>query len=318
MEKIELAQVRDMGQIIGDPFLFVRTNFKLLLRAFLYYAVPPLVVAVGLSAFGIKSLLGQTGGANAMLAGYSGISSLGPMVVFGYILFILTSVFQQIYISEFMILKETKDDVTNAEVLDLLKNDWKIILLTFGVMIPIGIAVGVALVLLITSAQVLGAWVAGLAVFVLYLFVIYSVIPLMNILFVRLRERLGIIDSLAKCFRITSGNWWRTFIAWFVLLMIFYMLMIVIFMPFGVIFTLLEDLHRTYSGSSPGVSINLVGIALTLSSFAFFFIMNLVNVFIGINYFSLSERYDNYHLKAEIEQIGEREDRNIHRQEGEY
>jgi hypothetical protein len=61
-----------------------------------------------------------------------------------------------------------------------------------------------------------------------------------------------------------------------------------------------------------------LGVAGTLAGFMYFFSLNIFQVFIGVNYFSLSEKYDGYHLKSEINEIGVRDDRNVHRQEGEY
>ena len=80
--------------------------------------------------------------------------------------------------------------------------------------------------------------------------------------------------------------------------------------------------HATSMGVAPNLSdiyLNpVMGIILTLTTFVTFFVQNVVNIFVGINYFSLSEKYSNFHLRKEISQIGVREDKNVHRQEGEY
>ena len=174
--------------------------------------------------------------------------------------------------------------------------------------------------LVIKSSDYLGDYIAGFVAFLLYLFFIYASIPLSNLLFVRLRERLGIFQSIGKTFRITAGNWWKTFVGWFIVFIVFYTLLGLLLLPFSVANSIVT-LHRVSSGiysSDHSVTNAILGIAATLGVFISFFIMNLFHVFIGINYFSLSEKYDNFHLRAEIDKIGNREDKNVHKQEGEY
>ena len=320
MENIRLAKVRDLGQTIGDPFLFARHNFKLLFRAYLYYAVPPLVVAVGLMAFGFKSIFSTISHEGRHQLG-SGFSNLGAALGLGYILFILISLFQQLYISEFMILKEDREDVSNNDVLARIKSDWKNIAGTFLFLFFIGGLAITFIFLVLASSAYVGAYVSGFTVFLLYLFLLYAIIPLSNLIFIRLRERQGIFAALAQSFRITAGNWWKSFIAFFIVFIIFYSLILLLLIPFYIMVAV-ASYHATSMGVAPNLSdiyLNpVMGIILTLTTFVTFFVQNVVNIFVGINYFSLSEKYSNFHLRKEISQIGVREDKNVHRQEGEY
>jgi hypothetical protein len=324
MEKIELPKVRDLGQTIGDPFLFARQNFGFFMRAFLYYAFPLLLIAVAITAFGLKTSLGGLGeGAGLSELSFLNSTALqkrGVLFVISYGIFMIASLFQQIYISEYIVLKETSEEVSNSDVIQQLKRDWKVIAGTFLILIPIGVVAVILMVLIIKSSDYLGDYIAGFVAFLLYLFFIYASIPLSNLLFVRLRERLGIFQSIGKTFRITAGNWWKTFVGWFIVFIVFYTLLGLLLLPFSVANTIVT-LHRVSSGiySSDHSATNaILGIAATLGVFISFFIMNLFHVFIGINYFSLSEKYDNFHLRAEIDKIGNREDKNVHKQEGEY
>ncbi len=317
MEKITLPQVRDLGQTIGDPFLFFRSNFKLLFRAYLFYAVLPLAVAVAFSLFGTKIsdpyYAGQ--GMDAIFR------RMGSGIIITYIIYMAVSLTQQFYIAEFMLLKENNNEVTNSDVLNKLKNDWRIITTTLLVMVGLGFAIGLFGFSIFASAKLLGNYLAGFLMFLFIVLLIYAFVPLSNIFFIRLREKLGIADSLTKAFKITSGNWLRTFVAWFVIFIIFYLFSFFLIMIFTV-FAFIFNFHKVSSGaeslSSPVFIRSIVGIGSTLSSVFVYLMANIMNVFIGINYFSLSEKYDGYHLKAEINQIGVRDEREVRRQEGEY
>ena len=143
MEKIELPKVRDLGQAIGDPFLFARQNFGFFMRAFLYYAFPLLLVAVAITAFGLKTSLGGLGeGAGLSELSFlnsTALQKLCVLFVISYGIFMIASLFQQIYISEYIVLKETSEEVSNSEVIQQLKRDWKVIVGTFLILIPIGV-----------------------------------------------------------------------------------------------------------------------------------------------------------------------------------
>lgn len=320
MEKIMLPHVRDLGQTIGDPFLFVRANFKLLFRGFLYYAVPPLLIAAGLSVFGYKTTMSASNGflSSGRFGSTRGLYDMfGVMGALAYLIYILTLVFQQIYVSQFIVLKELNEDVTNAEVLAGLKSNWKNIAVSFLALFLVAIVIGIFFGIIFASSAVLGEYFSGLLVFLFFLAICYAFIPLSNFLFIRLREKLSVMDSLVKSFRITNGNWWKTVVAWFVMFVIFYAFLIVLIMPFMFLIALLS-MHNARLGESSPVAIAILGVAGSFAVFVYFFVINMMHVFTGINYFSLSEKYDSYHLKAEISQLGEREDRNVHRQEGEY
>jgi hypothetical protein len=327
MENIQLAKARDMGQTIGDPFLFTRHNFKLLFRAYLYYVVPPLLVAAALMIFGFKGFFerysqtfNSTGGFNT-IGNRSGFANLGISLVLGYGLFVLISLFQQFYVSEFMVLKEDREDVSNSDVLERLKNDWKNIVVSVLFLILVAV-VAIALIFLVFASSVyVGTYVSGFTVFLLYLFLLYAMLPLSNFIFIRLREREGVFGAIAQAFRISSGSWWRTFISFLVVFIVFYSLIILLLIPFYIMVGIVSY-HAASSGIRPDISsmyLNPVsGVVLTLATFVSFFLQNIITVFVGINYYSLSEKYSNFHLRKEINQIGEREDKTVRRQEGEY
>jgi hypothetical protein len=323
MEKIELPQSRDIGQTIGDPFLFARHNIGFLTRGFLYYGVPPLLVAVAIMAFGFKDLFSNMGPLSSPSSSpfSHGLAGLGASVLIAYMLFFLISMFQQVYVSTFMVLKENSEDVTNNDVIQRLKTDWVTIVVTVLFLILFGVVAGALFVGLVGSAVRLGPGTAGFLTFCMIVFFAYIFIPLSNLLFIRLREKLGIFAAVAQAFRIAYGKWWRTFIAFFVVFIVFYSLIFLLLVPMYIVMGVVMY-HATSAGVTPSVSslyLNPVSeVILTLTTFVSFFLQNIFTVFIGINYFSLSEKYSNFHLIAQIEKIGDREDKSTRRQEGEY
>ena len=323
MEKVELPQSRDIGQTIGDPFLFARHNIGFLFRGFLYYGVPPLIVAVAVMAFGFKDLFSNMGALGTPSASpfAHGLAGLGASVVIAYFLFFLISMFQQVYVSTFMVLKENSEEVTNDDVIGRLKSDWVTIVVTVLFLLGFAILAGLVFFAVVGAAATLGAGTAGFLTFCTFVLFAYIFIPLSNLLFIRLREKLGIFAAVAQAFRIAYGKWWRTFIAFFVVFIVFYSLIFLLLVPMYAVMAVVIY-HATSAGVAPSASslyLNPVSeVVITLTTFVSFFLQNIFTVFIGINYFSLSEKYSNFHLIAQIEKIGDREDKNARRQEGEY
>ena len=318
MEKIELAQVRDIGQTIGDCFMFLRQNLRFLFSGYLYYAVPPLLVAVAIGAFGFIKLFTNI---NSGFGAKPGFASLGAGLISAYGLFLLIAFFQQLYVTAFMILKEKNDEVNNADVINFLKAEWRKTLISFLFLLALGALSGGSFFLVLSSSVIFGSGVAGFLTFVLYMFLLYALLPLSNFLFIRLRENLGVFAALAQSFRIVSGQWWKTFIAMVVTFIVFYSLLVLIMIPFYVMILVIV-FHAKSAGVAPNISdiyLNPVsGVLLTLGTFLLFFLQDIFYVFIGISYFSLSEKYSSFHLLGEIEQIGNRDAQNVRVQEGEF
>jgi hypothetical protein len=319
MEKIELAITRDLGQIIGDPFLFARQNLKTLSRAFLYLLLPVLVVSSVISALGLKNMFGSSTGVESFSRG----GSVMALLALSYISFIIASTLQQFYVFEFMVLYEKNNEVSVKDLWAGIKMDWKIYVATYLLLIPVIIVFALLGGLVIAAASGLGSSAQGFIIFVLYIFGMYTFIPLSNLLPLRLREKLSFFSSLVKCFQISAGSWWKTFIAMFIMFCIFYSFLIILLMPFSII-AFVTALHVQHgSGSDSDVYRNLFSgplmtVYISLMGFSMLFVMTVFHVFIGINYFSLSEKYDNVHLREEISQIGQREESQSHKQEGDY
>ena len=313
MEKITLPQVRDLGQTIGDSFLFARANFKFLVRFFLFYAVPPLLVAVALFVFGYK----KTDSGFGVTPGYNMFAHLNGLGMLGYLLYLFTILFQQLYITEYLILKETFEDVTLTQTLAQIREDSGTIIITLLLLFALTIPVIGIVVFIVFIANSIGGYMPAICGIPLAVLLIYSLIPLSSIFFVRLREKLGMADALVKCFQIIKGNWWRTFVAWFVGFLVYYAFLVSLLAPVSLLL-LVFRFHAVTPLQTDVFGMAILGVAGTLAGFMYFFSLNIFQVFIGVNYFSLSEKYDGYHLKSEINEIGVRDDRNVHRQEGEY
>jgi len=314
MEKIILPKVRDLGQIVGDSFLFARENFKLLIRFFILYVVPLLIVAAVLFGFGFKQ---NSFAADQLTPRFNLFSHLNGLGSLGYFLYLFVLSFQHLFITEYVILKEKHDSLTIGQVLSQLKADIGTIIVTVLLLIVVIMIVVVAGLVVIGIASVLGSVVVFLVAIPLFVLFIYAAFAVSNVLYIRLRENLDMSEALNKCFRLIRGYWWRSFIASLVVSMIFYGFVASLVAPFSLLVFLLR-FHSTTPIQTDFFSIAILGVAGTLGGFAYFFTLNIIQVFVGINYFSLSEQCDSYHLKAEINEIGQRNEVTVRRQEGEY
>ena len=321
MRRIELAEVRDTGQTIGDAILFARQNLKIINRAFLYYLVPLLLVGAAFSAFGFKGIFGslnwsQYGQYGSTVTDHHSLMGSGLMLGAGYIIFIVASVIQNVYVCEFMILYERNNESTLADIWSAIRKDWKRILATYLVMLPLGLTAFLVYFLIGWMADNYDRSVAGLVALVFLILLLYTIIPLSNLMMIRLRERLGIFQSIAKSFRITAGRWWSTFFSYFIMMIVYYSFMVILVLPFYVI-TLASALHGRGMGQTGSIG-GLMGVYLTLVGFWVVYLWHLFYIYLGTNYYSLSERYDNYHLREEIMMIGAKDTQPVQRQEGDY
>jgi hypothetical protein len=274
-----------------------------------------LLLAIALSAFGISSLSSIS--ANKFTPGqhYTPFRNFTASLLCIYALFSLIGILQQVYITELMILAEHQSEVTLTEIWTAIKRDWKTIAVTYLTIIPVGIIIVLLAVLSFLAVEALGTALGGFIFLVFYLGLIYAIIPLSNLLFIRLRERKGIIETFVQAFKITRGNWWKTFIGLFVTLLVIYSLVIVAAIPMYI--QLVITIMHGVKGANPFAGTEM-GIYMTLISCWTFVVYNVMNVFIGTSYYSLSEKHDHLHLREEISKIGEREDSAVRKQEGYY
>jgi len=99
-------------------------------------------------------------------------------------------------------------------------------------------------------------------------------------------------------------------------MIVYYSFMVILVLPFYVI-TLASALHGRGMGQTGSIG-GLMGVYLTLVGFWVVYLWHLFYIYLGTNYYSLSERYDNYHLREEIMMIGAKDTQPVQRQEGDY
>jgi hypothetical protein len=319
MAKIELPVARDFGQLIGDPFLFFRQNFKLLGRAFLFFVVPMLLVATVFTAFGMKNVLGQVFSPSRYQGSSSGADPNTAWLGAGYLFFFLIAMFQQMFLSQFMVLYHQNKETTINETFGALRTNWKNILVTFIIYVLMGALLFAVTVGGVILADEVGRSIAGFVVFILYMGFIYIAVPLSNLMMVRLREDLDIGAAISKCFQITLGKWWRSFGGFWAILGIYYSLILAAFIPFYA-FVLFIYFNRLNYGNLPDPTFMTTAFSILMTSLVFWsaFVGQLFYLYSGINYFSLSEAYDHYELRKQIQNIGVAHQIHYDKQEGEY
>lgn len=280
-KKINLREERDFGEKLNATFHFIKSNFKPLFRVLLLYVTPVALVA-GIFSGLYQARMFQT------ITGTGDYNSLGEYTLFNQVtslnywimLFftVLGYIFVSLTVYSFMVVyMDEEEEVTPPAV-------WQHVKANLLQGIYAGTLIGV--VCFFSLALV------GLG---LYLAVVFSIFFV-----VMVREELGVIDSLERCFYLIKRNWWATF--GFILIVVFIQGMIgyLAALPVGIV-TVLRFLEV------PGMDSDILLVfANTLTSVLNIYISTIAVVAVGFQYFNLVEKKDGVGLMAQVGQIGNR------------
>ena len=265
VQKIEFRKIRDFGELLNTTFEFIRINIKVLFLSLLFIAGPAII------------LTGIAGGF------YQGNIAFGKMFIASAIVyFILFFISFQLIITitysciNLYIEKNTADFKVN-DVWDRTKKDFFLILFT-------SIGTGILTVL-------------GFIFFIIP--GIYLSIALTIIYMVRLRENLSFMNSVSRCRKLITGNWWFTFALILILAVIEYF--------FSFIFTIPEyiaifagALHSLDEKPPFGSTFFIITSVISTISYLFY---SIPVIGIAFHYFSLVEKKEAVGLLQKLETI---------------
>lgn len=285
--KIELQKIRDFGEIISDTLLFARQNFKPLITSFFIFC--GFFIAGG----AIFSILQQIKTVNAINTGFSGRSNLfGPTNPFSFLgieyvlsilFFVMGYVAMQVTIYSFICLYKEKGNIppTPAEVWGYFKYYYVRIFLS-----------GIVIALLLMVASVL-CLIPGI-----YLY------PIMALVFpIMIFENTSFGYAFNRSFRLIKENWWLTFGAIVVMIIIVYFVSMIVILPASIFNAVSMFSHFGREGVKMSATAAIIT-ALLGALCQVFYILHSITV--SLCYFNLTERVDNTGLIARIGQLGDK------------
>ncbi|MBN2596134.1 glycerophosphoryl diester phosphodiesterase membrane domain-containing protein [Labilibaculum sp.] len=281
--KLQLEKNRDFGELFNDTFLFIKYNFKNLLKGIIYFVIPFTLlqgIALGVIQYETLSSLSFGDKINVFSSG-----SVLTATMFSYLFMLLAYSFAMAFVFQYMKLYKSSD----SEIVDL-KQVWNAMLgvtpKIFLTIISIGIISGIGFVLLVVPG--------------IYLMICFSlVIPI--IIF----EGDSIGEALNNCFALIKNNWWRTFVFLIVIAMLAACLQFVFQLPM-LIYQTIATFHVVQEGAMQ--SNQSIMILFSIIQTAGASLMQLIPITgIGIMYFSLVEQKQNPALLKELESVGANE-----------
>jgi len=284
--KVELAKIRDFGEIISDTFLFVRQNIKPLLKYFFTFC--GIFVAGGIISASLFQLK-WTGTMNSIRGGSfntneyrpSPFSFFGPeyflLILFGMLSFIALTV---TFLSYIALYKEKDKQVPTTEEM------WGYIKYYF--LRVLGSSLLLYLLLFIAT---LLCGIPGI-----YLSPIFALIfPIM------VMENASFGYAFNRSFFLIKDNWWMTFGSLVVIWIIFYVAIMVISIPTSIINMVSLIAVPQKGGGALSVPAAIIGAVL----------QQLCQVFavlpvtaLALCYFNLTESKDGTSLMDKINKLG--------------
>ena len=312
---LPLIQERDFGQKINATFDFIRQNFKPLLLAILVIGGTPTLLAYVVGGLGLASLVPaltqmRQGGSPNYVTLLAIITPLMGTIFFVALLFIVSSVMSSLslygYVLEYEARGGNSPAISVADVWRRVSGSfWRYV----GYSIALALLFFVALLVLGFLIGALGGIVgtAGIGIFsfAYFIAVIYISVTISLYYFIVVRENLGIIDSIKRCFYLIQGKWWSTF----GLLFILGLVSLVLFVGTYFVSVLLLG---AFGLAGAGIGSETLAISLIISTI----ISSLFSTLIGIvircisslglvfQYYNLVERKDGEGLANAIQGIG--------------
>jgi hypothetical protein len=279
---IEFREERDLGQKINVTFGFLRQNLKPLLRLLLVFVVPfALLAGIFSGIYQSRQLAEMTGAVrHDSFGAWSFANSINSLHYWVSIFFSLVGVvLLMLAVYSYMIRYQDQDgQVETAEVWEDIKSHFISLLYS---------SVG-AIVLCI------------LATLFLILPGVYVYVALSMYAIIMMREEVGFLESLERCFYLIKGNWWASFGFVLVVLIIQGVIGFVASLPAIVVYVF-RILHL------PGGESDLL--LIIASSFTTILSLLLYVIYItacAFLYYDLVEKKEGVGLLEKVNQIGAR------------
>ncbi|WP_321298782.1 hypothetical protein [Marinifilum fragile] len=283
-ENFRLEKVRDFGLLFSDTFLFIKYNFKNLLKGMLYYVVPfGLLHGVVIGLLQYETLL-SIGNGSGIGANYSSSTVIYSTIASYFFMLVSYSV-AIAFVTQYIKLYRDKG-ANNFEVNEVGKSMLNNIPKILGAIILSGIIVVLGFIILIIPG--------------IYIAVCISlVVPI--IIF----EDETVGNGISACFNLIKNNWWNTFAFLFVIGLINSALNFVFQLP-STIYQLMSTIFMA-SGDAMTPSKSLLILFSIIQGIGYALIQVLPLTAIAMQYFNLIERRQSPALLKDLESVGNNE-----------
>lgn len=277
---INFREERDLGQTLNVTFGFIRQNFKLLLNCVLYFVLPfALLASIFISIY--QTRLQQAASGDLYYRPWGEYGFFQTVTSFNYLVGIFLS-FVSIVVMSLAIYSSMVQYMDNQGQVSIRQvwQDIKSHLLT-ALYSSVGIFLlcAMGLVLLLVPG--------------IYLVVVFSLFFM-----VMMREELGFIETVERCFYLIKGNWWNTLGLILIIALVQGLISMVAYLPAGLLLLL-------KAFEIPGADNNLLQVI--FNGFAAIISISLYVISIiaiGFHYFNLVEMKDGIGLIQQVELIG--------------
>ncbi|WP_448700814.1 hypothetical protein ACFGVR_02060 [Mucilaginibacter sp. AW1-3] len=299
--KIELRQVRDFGEIISDSILFIRQNWKALLKT--YFVFCGFFIAANI----IFTILFQLKVVNLHKEQVYGNTPASAATIFSweYFLLLIFSFANLISLllttlSFVTLYNEKNNEAPNIEEVWAYYK-YYFLRATGSFLLLCLIFIGAGIVLLLPGGLAVfaaGPLIGGfITFFVIVLPIIYFVTVLSLFYPIMIMENGGFGFAFGKCFKLIKGRWWNTFGVLFINAILVYAAMLLVMIPFALL-----------SGGSITFLAYNVPIVITILYTIMLAIMQIINILpiisISVTYFSYAEEKESVGLMERIDEIG--------------
>lgn len=287
--KINFNQERDFGEVINVTILFIKQNIKALGKAVLYF-IAPLGLIAGIF-YGLYQYytLGQA-------FDFAGNLSMGVIVaIVMVILFVVVfTLLQAIVLEMFNEYREKGPGKIDIHSLwSRAKDSFGTIL---GTSIILGFLMGgVILVMVLFSLITPYLLIAFVIPFFYAILTIYFVYP------VRVYEKADIGEAITRSFTLIKGNWWWTFLLYFIVSMAAGLLSSIFMIP-QYIYTF-ATAFTAASGESASMSMTMAIITGILSMVGQVVVNTIPFIALIFHYYNLLEKKDKPGLQKRLDQL---------------
>lgn len=302
MSNFELRKQRDFSAKLSASIDFLRMNAKPLFKSCIVIAGPILLIGAFIAGesygnfFNYATLLENDGLPSADLI-KSMVSLLLGFFIAGFgSLLLLTTTYQYVKIFE----EKNSNQITISEV-------WTNVLgalprtLGAGAIITIGMLLiyTIFILLIAVSGGLLALFGIPLPFFLIYLTVVFTLIfPILSF------EKVGVLDSFGRAFKLIKGKWWSTF----GILMVTYILVSLINSMFTLLIggiAAIGSLHESGDFDSEGFMTQFSSWNAFISLSFTQLLMVFTYLALAFQYFNLSERKDATGLMSKIDSFGQ-------------
>ncbi|MEQ9091851.1 MAG: glycerophosphoryl diester phosphodiesterase membrane domain-containing protein [Balneola sp.] len=296
MQTLKLDKPRDIGQIISDTFAYIRVHHKTLLKPFVVYVLPALLLSVALLGGGFGSMFaGITQNPALAESDPSMLIGSGAALFLGFLFVILTSwLFLSVVHQHLKFAAEGEIPTHLGEFSKGMFVKGLVLVATYiGLMVPVYIAIFILAMILQDLF-----FIAMLALIPLFFYVMVKLMLFPAAYFI---EGGSPTDAIKRSWSLTDDNFWITFGVYFVVALIFGMLSYLIIIPVMIVLVVVINVGDAAFEQNIGI---LMGVFYGVMYFFQLIFSSAQFISLGLHFFNLKERKDGTALRDQIDQLG--------------